>query len=239
MIRSLFVYAFLAVAIVFALPFLIVWSALVGNPDTMYSFAMKAVAFAMRVTKVHIRVEGVENIPPGACVFTSNHVSNLDALVLFPVLPRRVSVLIKKEVNRVLILATGMRQCKFVFVDRSSRAAASASLQQATTFLREGLSFAVYPEGTRSPDGRLGRFKRGAFLMAWQAGAPVVPVSLGGTQRIMPKGRWRITPGEVTVRFGPALDPAQFGSGRLGDLIVSAESSVAANLPPDQRPFSP
>jgi 1-acyl-sn-glycerol-3-phosphate acyltransferase len=239
MIRTLLAFAFLSVAIVLFLPFLILWSRIVGSPDTMYWFAMKAVASAMRVAKVRIRVEGLEHIPPVACVFASNHASNIDPLVVFPVIPRRVSVLLKKEIGRVPILSTGMRMTQFVFVDRSDRRSAGASLKQAIVFLREGLSFAVYAEGTRSPDGRLRPFKRGAFLMALQAGAPVVPVSLGGTQRLMPKGHWIIQPGEVTVRFGSPIYPRQFTAARPGDLISRAESAVAAGLPPDQQPLPP
>jgi 1-acyl-sn-glycerol-3-phosphate acyltransferase len=235
MIATLLVYAFLGICVLLLLPFLILWSLITGNPDPMYFAAMKAVAFALRIVRVRVHVQGAENIPPAACIFASNHVSNFDPLVLFPVIPRRVSVLLKKELERIPILATGMKIENFVFIDRSDRAAASASLDQATKLLKGGLSFAIYAEGTRSRDGRLGRFRRGAFVMASQAGAPVVPVALGGTQHIMRKGSWRIYSGDVTVRFAPALDPAQFPD-RLDQMIDAAESAVAARLPVDQQP---
>jgi 1-acyl-sn-glycerol-3-phosphate acyltransferase len=239
MIATLLVYLFLGLCVVLVLPFLILWSLITGSPELMYAGAMRAVAVAVRIARVRVQVEGIENIPPGACIFASNHASNFDPLVLFPVIPGRVSVLLKKQLERIPILATGMKITNFVFLDRSDRTAASASLEQATQLLKGGLSFAIYAEGTRSSDGRLGRFRRGAFVMAAQAGAPVVPVALGGTQRIMRKGSWRIYPGDVTVRFAPALDPAQFSSGRLHEMIAAAESAVAVRLPADQQPLSP
>jgi 1-acyl-sn-glycerol-3-phosphate acyltransferase len=237
MIATLFLYTFLSCCTFFVLPFLILWTLITRDPEPMYSFAMKAVSFVLRVCRVRVHVEGRENIPPGACVFASNHTSNIDALVLFPVLGRRVSVLLKKELERIPILAAGMRIENFVFVDRSNRGSATASLEQATKFLKEGLSFAIYAEGTRSPDGRLRSFRRGAFVMASQAGVPLVPVALGGTQGIIRKGHWRVCRGDVTVRFAPAIDPAQFGPDRLSDFIANAESAVAARLPADQQPL--
>ena len=236
MIVSLFIYAFLGLCVVLLLPFLILWSLITGSPDLMYAAAMKAVAFCLRVARVRVHVEGIANIPGSACIFASNHVSNFDPLVLFPVIPRRISVLLKRELERIPVLATGMKVANFVFVDRSDRGAARASLDQATQLLRGGLSFAIYAEGTRSRDGRLGRFRRGAFVMALQAGTPVVPVALAGTQHIMRKGSWCVYSGDVTVSFAPALHPANYSQERLPEMIAAAESAIATRLPADQQP---
>ena len=96
---------------------------------------------------------------------------------------------------------------------------------------------AVYPEGTRSPDGRLRPFKKGAFVMAIQAGVPVVPVSIAGAQTLLRKGDWRLHPGEVTVRFGPAVDASNYAMERRSELLARVESLVAAGLPEDQQPL--
>jgi 1-acyl-sn-glycerol-3-phosphate acyltransferase len=236
MIRTLFVYIFLGLGVFLVLPWFVLWTVLTGNPDPMYYMAMNACAFALRVIGVRVHVEGLENIPPGVCVFASNHASNLDPMVYFPAIPRRISVLIKKELLRVPILSAGMRAAKFVAVDRADRDAAAASVDEAVRYMHAGLSFAVFAEGTRSPDGRMRPFKKGAVLMAIQAGVPLIPVSIAGTQHLMRKGSRRINAGNVTIRFGPAIDASQFSVERRNELLAQLESAVAAGLPPDQRP---
>ncbi len=237
MIRALFIYVFLGLGVVLVLPWFVLWTVVTGNPDPMYQMAMKACALALRTIGVRVRVEGIENIPLGVCVFASNHASNLDPLVYFPAIPRRISVLIKKELLSVPILSAGMRAAKFVAVDRGDREAAAASVDEAVRYMHEGLSFAVFAEGTRSPDGRMRPFKKGAVLMAIQAGVPLVPVSIAGTQHLMRKGSRKINRGNVTVRFDPPIDASQFTVERRNELLMQLESAVAAGLPPDQRPI--
>jgi 1-acyl-sn-glycerol-3-phosphate acyltransferase len=237
MIRSLLLLTFFALCVILVLPWLILWTLLVGNPESMYAMSMKAVRFGNRIAGMRVRVEGIENIPPRSCVFIANHVSNVDPLAMFPVIPRRVSVLIKKELMNIPILSAGMRRAHFVAVDRGDRDAAAASVDQAVGFLKQGISFAIYAEGTRSADGRLRPFKRGGFSMAMAAAAPIVPVSIAGTQRIQPKNDWKLHPGEVTVHFGPAIDASTFTVERRAELIEKVHAAVAANLPPDQQPL--
>ncbi|MBZ5502586.1 MAG: 1-acyl-sn-glycerol-3-phosphate acyltransferase [Acidobacteriia bacterium] len=239
MIRTCAVVAFMALGIVLVFPWLIVWSLLVGNPELLYATATRAIRVACRMAGLRIRVEGLEKIPPRACIFAANHASNLDPPALVAVIPRRVSFLAKKEVFRIPILATAMRVAQFVPVDRASREAATASVDIAARRLKEGLSFAVFPEGTRSPDGRMRPFKKGTFVMAIQAGAPVVPVSIVGAQNLMQKGKWTLRPGEVTIRFGPAVDASEYTLDRRGELLARVESLVAAGLPPEQQPAAP
>jgi 1-acyl-sn-glycerol-3-phosphate acyltransferase len=107
----------------------------------------------------------------------------------------------------------------------------------AVQYLREGLSFAVYPEGTRSQDGRLLPFKKGAFLIAIRAGVPVVPVSIVGAQDLLRKGEWSVRPGEVIVRFGEAVDVSAYTVEQRADLMARVEELVAAGLPDDQKPL--
>ncbi len=235
MIRTIFVFAFLGVALVLVLPWFVLWSVLTGNPDAMYRLSMGAMAISMRIAGVRVKVEGIENIPAGVCVFASNHASNLDPMVYFPAIPRRISVLIKKELLSVPILSAGMRAAKFVPVNRADREAAAASVDQAVRYMNEGLSFAVFAEGTRSPDGRLRPFKKGAVLMAIQAAVPIVPVAIAGTHRLMRKGSRTIHPGEVTVHFGKPVDAAQFSMDGRNTLLAELESQVAAALPSDQQ----
>jgi 1-acyl-sn-glycerol-3-phosphate acyltransferase len=235
MIRTLAVALYISLAILLMMPGLMLWSWITGSADLMYRWAVRAIYPANRIAGMRIRTEGLENIPPGVCIFAANHASNVDPLVFVPAIPRRVSLLAKKEVFRIPILSTALLQAKFVPVDRSDREAALASVDVAVRHLKEGLSFAIFAEGTRSPDGRLRPFKKGTFVMAIQAGVPVVPVSLVGTQNLMRKGHWALYPGEVIVRFGSAVDASQYTLDRRGELLARVEAAVAAGLPPEQQ----
>ncbi len=193
----------------------------------------------MRTAGIHVTAVGVENIPATTCVFASNHCSNLDPLTLVPEIPQRVALLSKPEVFKIPILSKAIRQGGLIPVDRANRDAASESVDQAVESLKKGLSFAIFAEGTRSRDGRLQAFKRGAFVMAIRAGVPVVPVSLAGTQKLMRKGDWKLYPGEVVVKFGKPVDAAQFTYDRRQELLEEVHALVAEGLPEDQKPATP
>jgi len=238
MIRTIAVVLFLAVALLLVMPFFILWTLLTGTADLMYEVAMKTVRASLRIAKIRVRVEGLENIPPGVCIFAANHISNVDPIAFVPAIPRRVSVLLKSELFRIPILSTAMRLAKFVPVDRADKEAAVASVDVALGVLKEGLSLAVYPEGTRSPYGRLKPFKKGTFALAIEAGVPIVPVSISGAQHLMRKGEWTMRPGEIVVRFGPPVDASQYTMERRMELLTRVEELVAAGLPEDQQPLS-
>ena len=238
MIRTIAVVLFLAVALLLVMPFFILWTLLTGTADLMYKMAMKTVRASLRIAKIKVRVEGLENIPPSVCIFAANHISNVDPIAFVPAIPRRVSVLLKSELFRIPILSTAMRLAKFVPVDRADKEAAVASVNVALGVLKEGLSLAVYPEGTRSPDGRLKPFKKGTFALAIEAGAPIVPVSISGAQHLMRKGEWTMRSGEIVVRFGPPVDASQYTMERRMELLARVEELVAAGLPDDQQPLS-
>jgi 1-acyl-sn-glycerol-3-phosphate acyltransferase len=235
MIRTLAAGFLCSLAIVLVLPWLILWTLLTGDRTAMYRASMIAVYWALRLTGMRVRIEGLENIPPGGCVLAANHSSNLDPLTFMPGIRRRISVLMKKEIFRIPILGYGMKLVQFMPVERDGKKGAD-SIKAALVHLKEGLPFAVFPEGTRSQDGTLRRFKKGAFVMAIEAGVPVVPVSIAGTQKLMRKGDWIIHPGEVTVRFGPAVDSSDYTIASRAELCSRVESLVAAGLPPEQQP---
>jgi 1-acyl-sn-glycerol-3-phosphate acyltransferase len=237
MIRTILLVSFVGLAILFILPFFIVHAWITGSPEAMYQMAMITLRSGLRLVGIRVHVEGAENIPDRTCVFASNHASNIDPVALVPFIPRRVAILAKKQVFRIPILSTGMLMCQIVPVDRDDKESAAASVNKAIQYIRGGTSFLVYPEGTRSPDGRLRAFKSGTFVMAIEAGVPVVPVSLIGTAQIMPKGELALHPGDVIVRFGPAVDSADYEFERRDLLRERVRDLVAAGLPEDQRPL--
>ncbi len=225
-------------AVLLGLPFLIVWTWMTGNPDFMYRVSMNFCRFTIRLIGIRVRVEGIENVPSVACIFAANHASNLDGVILLPAIPRRISLFAKRELFRLPVLGLGMRLAGFVAVDRLGKKAAAGVATAAST-LKEGLSVFIFPEGTRSPDGRLQPFKKGAFAMAIEAGAPIVPVAIAGTYRLLPRDKWIVRPGDVVVRFGPAVDTGAYTTKERGELLARVESLIAASLPPDQKPIQP
>jgi 1-acyl-sn-glycerol-3-phosphate acyltransferase len=236
MIRTILAVIYFALGILLVMPWLILWSFLTGSADFMYRVTMRVVRSGVRIMGVRVRVEGTNNIPPGVCMFAANHVSNIDPLAFVPAIPRRVGLLVKSELFRVPILAKAMRMAGFVPVERENREAAAGSVDEALKYLKAGLSFAVYPEGTRSRDGRMLPFKKGTFLMAVRAKVPVVPVSIVGSLDLMRKGEWAVRPGEVTIRFGPAVDASAYTVEQRAIFLARVEELVAAGLPEDQRP---
>jgi len=208
----------------------IAWTVLRKDFRTMYGWGMKITALGPRAAGARVRVEGAENVLPGVnYIFLSNHVSNLDAPLLLPSIPGMTSVFIKRELMKIPFLATAMRMGKYVPVSRgSSREDAQRSVDAAADALHSGLHMTVFPEGTRSPDGRLLPFKKGAFFLAEQTGAPVIPVVITGTERMMPKGSQRITPGEAYIRFLPAIRPQDATSRE--DLMERVRAAMETEL---------
>jgi 1-acyl-sn-glycerol-3-phosphate acyltransferase len=205
------------------------WSAMRGNFRTMYRWGMAVIRLGVRAAGIRVRVEGMENIPAGeSCIFLSNHVSNLDPPVLLPVIPGMTSVFLKKSLMKIPLLGTAMRMGKFVPVARGgSREEAEKSVAAAADALASGLHITVFPEGTRSPDGKLLPFKKGAFFLAADTRAPMVPIMIRGTVRMMRKGSLKIYPGEAVVRFLPVLRPENYATKEELMDAVRAEMETA------------
>jgi 1-acyl-sn-glycerol-3-phosphate acyltransferase len=127
---------------------------------------------------------------------------------------------------------------KMISVNRRDKGSAGASVERALEYLREGRSFLVFPEGTRSPGGRLSEFRKGIFVLAIRAGVPLVPVAVAGSQLCQRKGEWMLHPGKITIRFGPAVDSRKYSLAEKQALIDEVHTRVAAGLPPDQQPAS-
>src|SRR5579864_1835546 len=202
MIRTAIIAVFLSLYTLILGPPLILYTVVTKSAELMYWVGVKGLVFITWSVGLRVRVEGLENIPPGVCMFAANHTSNADAPAIVGAIPRRIAIFGRKSLFAIPIVGLAFRLAKFVPVDRGNRDAALASVKQAVEYIKTGSSFLVYPEGTRSPDGRLQRFKKGAFVMAIEAGVPIVPVACSGAHRIMKKNSLIIHPGRVTVRFG-------------------------------------
>ena len=208
-LRMLFVFTlFGLLAALIGIPY----SLLRGNIRTMYSWAMFTMRAGIRAGGIRVVIQGTENIPTGqSCIFLSNHVSNLDPPILLPAIPGMCSVFLKKSLMGVPFLGTAMRMAKYVPVSRGhSRQEAEQSVAIAADALRSGMHIFIFPEGTRSPDGNLLPFKKGAFFLAAETNAPMVPMIIQGTAGMMRKGSFKVFPGTATVRFLPAIHPHDY-----------------------------
>ena len=206
------------------------YSLLRGNINTMYAWAMIIMRLGIRAAGIRVRIEGLENIPRGeSCIFLSNHVSNLDPPILLPAIPGMCSVFLKKSLMKIPLIGIAMRMAKYIPVSRGhSRVEAAQSVAIAGDALRSGMHIFIFPEGTRSPDGNLLPFKKGAFFLAADTNAPMVPIVITGTAQMMRKGSMKVYPGEAVVRFLPALRPQHFASRE--DLMDAVRLEMQAAL---------
>jgi len=237
-IRTMIVAVFLSLYTLVLGPPLIVFTLLTRSATAMYWVGVKGLVFITRVAGMRVDVEGRENIPPGVCLFAANHTSNADAPAIVGAIPRRLAIFGRKSLFDIPIVGLAFRLARFVPVDRGNREAALASVKQAVDYIKTGSSFLVYPEGTRSPDGRMQRFKKGTFVMAIEAGVPIVPVACSGAHRIMKKNSLIIHPGRVTVRFGTPVDVSGYTVDQRNALAEKVHDAIAAQLPEDQKPAS-
>jgi len=229
-LRALLVLAFWGVAAVPVGLIGITWTFLSGKVDLLYRMGVGVGLMGVRLVGIKVEVVGADKLDwRRTYIFMCNHVSNLDPPIVIPVMPRRTSVLVKKELFRVPLLGWAMRLASLVPVDRRNREAAIASLHFAADVLRSGVNMTIWPEGTRSPDGRLLPFKRGPFHLAMETGVPVVPVTLVGTHEIWPKGEFAIHRGKATVIFQAPIDPAAFPSPE--ELMVAVRERIRSGLP--------
>jgi 1-acyl-sn-glycerol-3-phosphate acyltransferase len=237
MLRTLFVGVFLSLYTLLVGPPLLLYTLVARNPNPLYWAGVKGVLFFVKAVGVKVRIEGLERIPPGVCLFAANHTSATDAPAVVGAIPRRVAILLKESLFKWPIAGQAFRAAHFIPVNRRARDSAVASLEEATEAMKAGQSFLIYPEGTRSPDGRLQEFKRGAVVMAISAGVPIVPMVCSGAHRIMGKKSLVIHPGEIVVEFLPPIDASHYSFDERDDLNQKVHDAMAAALPPDQRPF--
>jgi 1-acyl-sn-glycerol-3-phosphate acyltransferase len=236
MIRTLLA-VFVALAFIFFLGTpLLIYAVLSRDTDPLYWAGLAGSRASLWTAGVKIEARGLDNIPAGrAVVFMPNHQSNIDPPAVVVLLPP-VLVLGKREFFRVPVLGRAMRLRGFVPIERQDRERAIEAVEQAVGSLKGGHSFLVFPEGTRSPDGRLQALKKGAFMMALKAGAPIVPISISGASRVMHKGKFAIHPGRVRITVhhpistqGCTLDDRE----RIMELVRQA---ILSALTPEEQP---
>jgi 1-acyl-sn-glycerol-3-phosphate acyltransferase len=226
----LFLVVLVPIAALVAFP----WTFITRDIRFLYFVGMGLAHLAVRVAGVKIKLVGLENFDP-ACtyIFMSNHVSNLDPPVLVPLIPRRTSVLAKRELWRIPILNKALDLAEIVPVERSNREAAIQSIRRAGEVMGHHVNMTIYPEGTRSRDGRMLPFKKGPFHLAAETGFPIVPVTILGTYEMWPKGSNIIRGGTATLVFHPPVDPKKFTSRE--DLMEAVRAAINSSLPAERQ----
>lgn len=160
------------------------------------------------IGRVEVRVEGLEHLPSGPAVYAANHGSALDIPIVLGHLPVDFRIIHKLSVYLIPFLGQAVWASRHIGIDRRNAFRARRSLAEAARRIRDGTSVVVFPEGTRSPDATVRRFKRGSFGLALAAGVPVVPVSLVGVKGVVPRGLPSLVPGTVGVRVHRAVPVA-------------------------------
>lgn len=183
----------------------------------------------LRLNGARLRVEGLRQLDPtGAYVFVANHASLVDIWAILAALPHSVKFLAKRELMRWPVFGRVLHAAGHLPIDRSDMRHALAAYDEAAAKIRRGTSAAVFAEGTRTRTGELLPFKRGPFVLAIRAGVPVVPVWIGGTYAMLPRGSLRFRPGEVLVRLGAPIPTAHLEHEDRERLAQEARAAVAA-----------
>jgi len=206
------------------------WALISGNVSFIYRASLGIVRIGLGSVRIRVEAEWRAPLDPKkAYLFFSNHVSNLDPPALLPLLPGRTSVFIKRSLLKIPVLGYGMKLAGFIPVDRDgSVEGAKQSVEAAVKVLASGVNVTSFVEGTRSPDGRLLPFKKGPFYLAMESGAPVVPVTIVGTEKLMPKGSLKVYPGTVRVVFHAPIEPRDFATRE--ELMEAVRAAIESGL---------
>ncbi len=205
--------------------------AVFGIEDVVFPFARFGARLYLWSAGVRAVVSGRDHLDDNETyLFVANHQSNLDPPLIFCNVGQNVGALAKKELRKVPVLGQGMALAHIIPIDRSNRERAIESTKAGANELRRGHSLMAFPEGTRSPDGRMREFKKGAFFMAVEAGVRIVPIAINGTRLVMPKGRSVTMPGTVSMDILQPVSTSGWNPEEISTLIEKVAFAIGTRL---------
>jgi 1-acyl-sn-glycerol-3-phosphate acyltransferase len=230
-IRSVATYIAVSIYVLFAASIGMLLEMIFGWKGILYILGHGGVRLGLALAGIKVRVAGRENIPLArAAVYCANHESNVDPPVLFTSLHPRMHIVYKAEINAIPLLARAFRHGGFVPIDRRNKEAAMRSLEAGAQSIRSGNSFLIFPEGTRSKTTEMLPFKKGGFLMALKAQAPIVPVAISGGRDAMRRGSKIIRPVDISIRVGAPVETTGMQTGDRDGLIAEVRARIEALL---------
>lgn len=187
---------------------------------------------------VKVVVKGRENIRKNTSyVFVANHQGAFDIWSIYGYLNHNFKWLMKKELENIFLVGKACKSAGHVFVDDSSTAGVRHTIEDAEKRLKGGMSLVIFPEGSRCWDGRLADFKRGAFMLAAEFKLPVVPLTIDGSFKCMPRTTYNVTPGKIVLTIHPPIYPGERGF-NTKQLMAQCKDSIASALPPESQPVA-
>lgn len=196
-----------------------------------------AMRIGPKILGIQIEVTGIDTVEEDkSYIFMSNHLSFCDGPLLYFVIPQPIRVILKKEIFKIPIIGLGMKQVGFVPVDRKSIRGGKKSIDHAVRLMREKrYSFLIFPEGTRSRNGKLQEFRRGGFFLALASQSAIVPMSIQGTYELMPKGSFFVKRGKIKISFHPPVSVQGYCRDDLPVLLEEVRGMIRSGLAEDEK----
>ena len=227
MIKTVFVIVWV-VFITFVLAITAIATALIlRRQDPVHKVGRFWANLILFASRIKVTVNGLANIDSSrSYIYMCNHRSNFDIPVLLGCLPVQFRWLAKAELFKIPIFSQAMRAAGYISINRFNQESAFESISEAARRIKDGVSVMIFPEGTRSRDGKIQPFKKGGFVLAVDAGVPIIPIILTGTRSIMPKGQMRIFPGNVTMDICKPVDTSGYTRETKDDLLERARTII-------------
>lgn len=187
-----------------------------------------------RLMFVKVVVKGRENIDPHTSyVFVANHQGAFDIWAIYGYLNHNFKWLMKKSLEKIFMVGYACRRSGHVFVDDSNLKSIKETIAQSEKILKRGMSLVIFPEGSRTHDGHMTPFKRGAFMLASEFRLPVVPITIDGAFRVMPRNTYNVTPGAITLTIHKPIEPGENGF-NTRELMKRCREDIASALPEEE-----
>ena len=202
-----------------------------SGQDKAHSFIRFWGRICLFLAGVKVEIRGIENIlTDRPAIYVSNHQSNFDVPIIYGGLPIQFRWLAKQELFRIPVFGLAMKRSGIIPIDRSNRRKTMHSIIAAAQRINAGTSVIIFPEGTRTPDGQLQEFKKGALLIAAKAQVPVVPIAIHGSFQIQAKDSWRINGGSAILEFLPPISTEGLKSSDVDELTIRVHDQIANSL---------